>query len=237
MLINTPYLIGKTNYYVNLFNQKDTLNIIKTTNDLLERAVVKSKVYHIIEEALLNLYLQKSSGFFNEEMGIYILKNEQEQIFTPDWRKDDIGSRVSFILKNKVDTVAAQLELEDQNGKKISLLNSKSKYTILYFFDPDCSRCVGVSPIVKDWLINAAPKNISFLAVYVDNNSAEWHKYLKENKFPNNWAYLWGNKNFATIRTQYWIESIPSIYLLDENKKVILKDVSYKQLMYYFNKT
>lgn len=234
MLLNTPYLVGKTNYYMSLYNPKDNINITKAIDNLLERAAVKPEIYHVIEEVLLNLYLLKNSNVFDEEMGIYILRNEQNQIFTPEWRKDIISARISYILKNKLGTIAADLTLENQTGKKVSPLQMKSKYTVLYFFNPDCSRCMQISPIVKDWLTNNAPKDISFLAIYVDNNETEWRKYIKENNFPQNWQNLWGNKDFVAIRTQYWIDSIPAIYLLDENKKVLLKDVNYKQLMSYF---
>lgn len=236
ILLNTPYLSGKMTQYISLFNVKDHKNVVLAINDVLQKASVNSEMYHVVEEALLNLYLMKNSGFFSEELGIQILKNEQNQSFTPDWRREVISSRISFIEKNKLGTTASDLPLIDQNGKKRSLLNNKSKYTILYFFDPDCSRCMQVSPIVKDWLSNAAHKNISFQAIYIDNNEKEWRKYIKENTFPQNWLNLWGSTDFVKIRTQYWIDSIPSIYLLDENKKIILKDVSYKQLIDYFSK-
>ncbi|MET3028605.1 DUF5106 domain-containing protein [Flavobacterium sp. UW10123] len=187
LLLNTPYIGGKMTQYISLFNIKDNKNILLAINEVLQKASVNPDIYHVVEESLLNLYLKKKSGFFNEELGTYILKNEKNQPFTPDWRKDVIDSNISFIEKNKLGSIAADLRLEDQNGKKISLLDNKSQYTILYFFNPDCSHCMQVSPIVKEWLSNGAPKNVVLQAVYVDNDEKLWRKYISENKFPKNW--------------------------------------------------
>ncbi|MDY0990509.1 thioredoxin-like domain-containing protein [Flavobacterium sp. CFBP9031] len=235
MLLNTPYLYGKTGQYMSLFHIKDTTNSKEAINDLLTKASVNPDAYHVIQEALLNMYLIKQSDFFNEEIGIYILQNERNQAFTPDWRKDIINSRISYIKKNSIGSLAADLPLKDQKGIKQSLRNIKSKYTVLYFFDPDCSRCMQVTPVVKEWLSNTAPKDITILGIYVNNDKAEWNKYINENSFPKNWINVWGDSDFVKIRTDYWLDNIPSIYLLDENKKVLLKDVNYKQLINHFN--
>ncbi|KAF2340157.1 thioredoxin-like domain-containing protein [Flavobacterium tistrianum] len=234
MLLNTPYLPGKTGQYMSLFHINDVTNTKEAIKDLLTKAAVNEDIYRVVEEALLNMYLIKQSDFFNEEIGIYILQNEQKQGFTPEWRKEIINSRISFIKKNRVGSVATDLQLKDKNGAKHSLLDVKSKYTLLYFFDPDCSRCMKVTPIVKEWLNNTTVKNITVLGIYVNNDKKEWNKYINENDFPTNWINLWGDSEFVKIRTDYWLENIPSIYLLDENKKVILKDVTYKQLIDYF---
>lgn len=236
ILINTPYLSGKTKQYISLFNVKDFKNLTQAITDLLQKAAVNPEVYRVVEEALFNMYLVKNSGYFNDEIGILILKNEQKQSFTPDWRKDVISSQISFIEKNKIGSVAVNIPLKDQNGLKKSILTKKTKYTILYFFNPDCSHCMKVTPIVKEWFRKRAENDISVLAIYVDNDEKEWRKYLNENSFPQNWINLWGSTDFIKIRTEYWLDNIPSIYLLDENKKVILKDVNYNQLINYFNK-
>ncbi|WPO78477.1 thioredoxin-like domain-containing protein [Flavobacterium sp. KACC 22761] len=234
VLTNTPYLGGKTTNYISSFNLKDKKNILLAIEDLLQKASVNPDMYRVIEEALLNLYLIKSSPFFNEEIGVYILKNEQKTSFTPDWRKELINAKISFIEKNKQGSIAAELPLQDPKGIKKSILKSKAKYTILYFFNPECSHCMEVTPILKEWLEKKAPKELQLFAIYIENDEKVWHEFVSKNTFQNNWLNVWGNKEFVQIRTEYWIDNIPSIYLLDESKKVILKDVNYKQLIDYF---
>lgn len=51
---------------------------------------------------------------------------------------------------------------------------------------------------------------------------------------PQNWI-LGTDNNFIKDNAIYDLKAMPSIYLLDHNKKVILKDSSWEKVMYYLD--
>ncbi|MCG8410920.1 MAG: hypothetical protein MI739_06530, partial [Bacteroidales bacterium] len=46
----------------------------------------------------------------------------------------------------------------------------------------------------------------------------------------DDWINVWDNYNMTNFRFFYNINSTPSIYLLDENKKIIAKRISHETL-------
>ena len=67
-------------------------------------------------------------------------------------------------------------------------------------------------------------KKLTILSLYPDEELDEWRKHLSE--FPTEWINGY-DKSF-TIKTKnlYDLKAIPTLYLLDANKKVLLKDAT-----------
>ena len=67
-------------------------------------------------------------------------------------------------------------------------------------------------------------KKLTILSLYPDEGLDEWRKH--RNEFPAEWINGY-DKSF-TIKTKnlYDLKAIPTLYLLDANKKVLLKDAT-----------
>jgi len=113
-----------------------------------------------------------------------------------------------------------------EDGRKQQLYSLDAQYTLLFFYNPECDACkeykqlLTASKVINDGIKNGAVK---VLAVYIDRDLAVWKKHLPE--MPKTWIqgrdeneYLYGNN-------VYDLHAIPTMYLLDKNKKVLLKDV------------
>lgn len=233
-LLHTPYLSGKARQFTQMFHPTDSGNIRKSIKTLLQQISVNEQVYHVVQSALLEVYAKPNTPAYNEAVAIDILKDEYKCPFTPTWRKEIITSNLSLLEKNKNGSKAADLELQDVQGNKHTLYATKAKYTLLYFFDPECSRCSATTPHVQEWLNTQQHKNIEVCAVYMGSDEKQLRQYVQDHSFPANWHCWWGEKKYLDIHSKYWIESLPAIYLLDENKNVILKNASYIQLTGYF---
>jgi thiol-disulfide isomerase/thioredoxin len=111
----------------------------------------------------------------------------------------------------------------------VSLYDIKSKYTLVYFWDPSCGHCKKVTPKLSElYKTKGKELGLEVLAVYIEADTSEWFKYIKENEL--NWinaADLLGKSNF---RKYYDIYSTPVIYLLDRNKKIIAKRIDVEKL-------
>jgi hypothetical protein len=58
--------------------------------------------------------------------------------------------------------------------------------------------------------------------IYPDEDVQAWLDYLPN--YPAEWVCGYDPDQLLNSNTVYWLRAIPSLYLLDEQKRVILKD-------------
>lgn len=118
-----------------------------------------------------------------------------------------------------------------------SLHQINTKYTIMWFWEPDCSHCKTMTPkLVKAFNEkNLKDKSVTVFAIYLHRNINEWDKYTKHIKewfdfviehelFP--FVNVWEPFGYTRFRDKYDISSSPVLYLLDKNKKIIAKRIN-----------
>ena len=75
------------------------------------------------------------------------------------------------------------------------------------------------APIINQLL---EQKRLTVLSIYPDEELDEWRKHL--NEFPKEWVNGY-DKTFAIKEQQlYDLKAIPTLYLLNKDKTVLLKD-------------
>ena len=112
------------------------------------------------------------------------------------------------------------------DGNKKKLYEIHAKHTLLFFYNPECDACKQYKDlIVKSKVIDAKIRNgtLKVLAIYIDNDLSIWKKHLPE--MPKSWIHGRDENEYLYKNNFYDLHAIPTIYLLDKNKKVILKDV------------
>jgi thiol-disulfide isomerase/thioredoxin len=110
-----------------------------------------------------------------------------------------------------------------------SLNNLKSKYTILYFWDPDCGHCQKETPKLHEFYKKIQPKyQIEVYAVGVVSELGPWRKYIREKKL--SWINVVDAFNKTHYKHIYDVYSTPVMYILDENKIIIAKRLDTDQI-------
>ena len=69
------------------------------------------------------------------------------------------------------------------------------------------------------------------LAVYPDEDKEEWERHLPD--FPKEWINGYDKKLVIKEKNLYDLKAIPTLYLLDKDKKVLLKDATVAQIDQY----
>ena len=102
----------------------------------------------------------------------------------------------------------------------------KGKYTLLFFNNPDCGACGEILDAIKNSHLTALveQKQLTIVAMYIDEDFSAWAK--NREKYPAEWIYAFDRKLVLRDNNIYGLRAIPSLYLLDEEKKVILKDAT-----------
>jgi thiol-disulfide isomerase/thioredoxin len=124
--------------------------------------------------------------------------------------------------------VAPEIALNDPSGKLTLLSTFEAKYTVLYFFSPLCDKCAAATPMVVQTVKDYEKFGIKAFGVTLDDAPEVWKEYVKTN-LPG-WTAVHGNQKPHPLEKLYANATLPAIYLLDENKKIIKKRFGHEQL-------
>ena len=162
----------------------------------------------------------------------------QADFFTAQY-KDYMTKRAYSLMANLIGQPAANLEMVDSSGKSVSLYNIQSDYIVICFWDPACSHCKETVPKV-DSIYKAKWKNqgVVVFGVKTDGTKEDWVKFINEHKLTG-WLHVYqlpehqkaesaaGKPNYKQL---YDVYQTPILYLLDKDKRIIAKKLTYLQM-------
>ena len=111
---------------------------------------------------------------------------------------------------NQPGTKAADVSFVDALSNSQRLYDIQSPYTLLVFFDPECEHCQEQMPQIR--------------------NASELHKNTSRLKV----VYVDTNLNPDVLKL-YHLPVLPSLYLLDEQKRIVVKDGTLQQIISRLN--
>ena len=135
---------------------------------------------------------------------------------------------------NREGTVAADFRFADRNGRIHSLHGINAPMTLLFFSNPGCDACMEIIKVLSGHEGISAMIDEGRLAViniYIDEDIQAWRDYMPV--YPDKWYNGFDPDMVIRGETLYNVRAIPSLYLLDEQKRVILKDAPENRLFDY----
>ena len=140
--------------------------------------------------------------------------------------------RLRIIKKNRVGKYANDFTFIDKQGQKHRLYEIKTPFLLLVFNNPDCSFCHQIEKKINNNIIIQQLLMNDSLKILAITPAAEYNKWL-EHQYPKEWDVGFDiDKTIETSRL-YDIQRFPSIYLLDRDKRVLLKEADYERLCKY----
>lgn len=221
------YMVG--NYWNKYSVDIDSLALEQAFADWA--ALCMSVPHSVSEKSLVSVY---------EKDSLRVLPLARKYLYDPNspYRDEDLfgvlaarvgGEDYSRLARlcslNAVGTPATDFLFEDARGRRMQLSEVKADYTLLLFGNPGCHACkeiasyLGASGIIASAVDTGIVK---VLDIYIDEDLESWREHLAD--YPRAW--LCGFDPLLAIRDGglYNIRAIPSLYLLDKDKKVVLKD-------------
>lgn len=179
---------------------------------------------------LIDKYLyDPNSPVRNEELYIAALESQIANPSIEDIYKVVPRERLKMAMKNRLGTVALDFPFTTSKGAKGTLHGVETDYTLLFFYNLGCPACREVRMGLLE-MINGSPKisdmqktgKLKIIALYPDADMKEWDKYVGD--IPAEWTNAYDAKQAINNGELYDLRAIPSLYLLDKDKKVLLKD-------------
>lgn len=137
---------------------------------------------------------------------------------------------------NPYGAIAPDFEFKDIKGHRFTLHGVKSQFTLLFFSNPGCNACleiidqIGTRPYIEAMIKD---KFISIVNIYIDDEMDKWRDYVPT--YPSSWLNCYDSQK--KIKDDlYYVRAIPSLYLLDKDKRVLFKDAPVEKVLNYFDK-
>jgi len=224
-LIRTPIFQEKLDTYFKKMILQIPDSFVKPMIQVIERSKKNEEVYHYVFLYLLNESNQSQIMGMDKVFVVlsekYILNDPKTWLDTAVVRK--IRERVTAVKPNLIGNLAPELKLQDSEGNYYSLRQMNAKYTLLYFWEPDCNHCQKTTPALnKDLYQELKNKGVDIFAVLTQNNKEKWMKAIQEYKIQE-WTNVWDPMYTSNFRRLYDVTSTPIIYILDRNKKIVAK--------------
>ena len=201
----------------------------EAVDTLFRRALAdREMLYHFISLGDKYLY-EPNSPMHDEELHILFLR---ALVNHPGLEETDrIRPRhlLEMAWKNRPGDVATDFTVVCRDGRSRRLSDIKAGYVLVYFNDPDCEGCrrvkelLTLSPVVNDLLESG---RLKLLSVCVEGKTPAWEKA----EFPAGWIDGCDADQRLTREQVYDLKAMPTLYLLDAEKRVILKDASFEQV-------
>ena len=148
--------------------------------------------------------------------------------------------RYSFIARmsslNRVGTPATDFEFTDTKGRLRTLYSIKADYTLLIFGNPDCTACKNLTVAMSgDPRINSliSSGRLKVVDIYIDREVDLWKSKVDE--YPSEWINGYDHNFRIREDLIYHVRAIPSMYLLDKSKIVLMKDAPENKLLQYLS--
>ena len=212
----------------------------KAIKNLYDKALVcekkdgASNVFETFEELADKYMYNVNSPMRNEEYYLHYASRLATYEGFSQEEKSKYAHKAEGCALNRLGQKAADFRFADKRGKIHTLHGIEAPYTLLFFSNPGCEACLNIINMLKEEpkvseMISAG--TLAVLNIYIDEDLQGWRDYMPI--YPDNWYN--GFDPDLVIRGEglYNVRAIPSLYLLDDQKRVILKDAPENKMMSY----
>lgn len=216
-------------FFAQLFGQTTDSTSVKGNIDVLyEKSKADNQLFRELFYELFD-FLRYSDNYILQDGAEYLAKEyiiKKSSIWESKNFINDVTKWLEIYNMNPLGGDAADLHLEEIGGSSINLYDIKNEYKVLYFYKIDCGVCSHVSKQMDSLYKEYKPQlkdNIEFVAINTGREYTPWVKYIAQHNY--SWLNVWGGDYADKIYDKYYLESVPSIYLL-KNNMVIAKDIT-----------
>lgn len=196
-------------------------------------ALTDSSAYERLMECADSLMYDPASSFYNDRLYTDFL-GEMHRL-----RPDDFGlaGLAAQLAKNAPGAPASDISYTTLSGSETSLSGFLGRRVILIFYDPDCDKCHHLMELLaaSDEVGRAVSDgSLAVIALYPDDDTEAWRSHAST--LPRSWSVGIDSRQMVNDDEAYVLRSIPSVYLIGADGRVILRDASEEEILSFPNR-
>lgn len=217
--------------WVNILNMLDMSVVGKSVVRLYDRAAAcekkdtSSNVFETFTDLVVKYLYDPNSPMRNEDHYAFYASRLAGSDLVDESMREKYAREVRLASLNRVGSKAADFRFTDKRGRMHTLYGIDAELTLLFFSNPGCSACKEIIDVLNnDPRISSLISEgvMAVLNIYIDEDLEEWRSYMTV--YPEHWYNGFDPDMVIRGENLYNVRAIPSLYLLDRNKTVIMKD-------------
>lgn len=240
-LVRTPFLEQKLEKYYNDLVSPSPDSLIKEIDHMLlysrgAREMYKFLMVHFVQKYINPKFMGQDAVFVH--LFEKYINTGKAEFFTPQYREFTM-KRAYSLMANLIGRPAPQLDMVDTLERPLPLYDVKGTFTVICFWDPTCSHCKETVPRV-DSIYKAKWKKlgVQVYGVKTEGPRPEWLKFIHDHQL-DGWKHVYyplvkeeddNREGRPSYKQLYDVYQTPLLYLLDKDKRIIAKKLTYLQI-------
>ena len=185
----------------------------------------------------VNSYLYDTeSPYRNEELYLPFVQGLAASEFTPESIRAGYADDAQMCSINRIGKAAEDFDMETLDGQRLHLYGIKADYILLMFSNPECQACDDITEILKtDKHILGLTESgkLAVVNMFIDEELDVWREAALT--YPESWYNCFDPIPVIRENRVYNVRAIPTLYILDKDKKVVLKDAPFEKINAFIN--
>lgn len=242
-LVRTPFFEDKVDRYFNQLVYPHPDSVIKEMDWMLGYASANEEMQKFFLVKFVNRYLNQKY-MWEDRVFVHLFEkyfSQKTYSWLSEKGKKTIFDRAYSLMANLFGSQAADLQIADSTGKMQSLFEMTNPYTVVLFWDPSCGHCKETLPQIdsiyrKSW--KAANVAIYAVSKESDGTKNDWLKFISDHRLEG-WTHVYYSRADERARVEnnipgylqlYDIQTVPTLYLLDKDKRILAKKIPFEQI-------
>lgn len=230
-LLHTPFLFQRIDYFVHKLHVQHPDSIAEAIDKVLGRMDPQSDFYKFYVIRFINDAAKSQLVGMD---AVYVHMVDKYYANGKAWWSDEEQQRKMLENADRtrpllIGKTAPNINMTLRSGESVDLYSVDAKYTILYFWQPDCPSCKKSTPHMAEFYEKWKDRDVAIFSVCTkrkDELTKCWD-YVDEKKI-GDWVHT--VDPYQRYYKAYDIRSTPTIFLLDREKEIISKRIGAQQL-------
>lgn len=229
--------------YITLLDNFDKETGKACIADLFSRIEAKqaedtsSHIFPVMTDLVIKYLYDPNSPFRDEDLYLPFVSAMAESEYTLDDARPGYEFEKRMCSLNQYGTPVPDFTYTDKRGARHRLYDVKADNILLFFSNPGCNACKDIVEALEDIrgihsLI--AEKKLAVVNIYIDNEIDKWKEFVVN--YPSDWIAGYDQDFIIREDVLYNVRAIPSLYMLDAEKRVVLKDAPTEKAVAYIEK-
>ena len=196
-------------------------------DSLMRRASTSKPMLEYFSMLADRVLADPNSPLRNDEFLIPVLEALVASPYLDEYEKIAPAYDLQMASQNRIGQPANDFRYTLASGAAGTLYGLKAEYTLVFINNPGCTMCKQIretitsSPMLSEMIERG---RLKVLAIFPDEDLTEWKAY--RDHIPASWINGYDRGCVIRSKELYDLKAIPALYLLDRDKRVLVKDAT-----------
>lgn len=224
---NTKEMNKRFFRFILLLEKCDSATCDKAVKVIMDKISKQSpSLLNNINDMANKFLYNPNSPYRNENKYLPFVKYIVQSSVASSSLKSNSEYILKMMKKNRPGLRAIDFTYILKDESKSRMYDIKSNYLIIFFNNPGCNECKRMIELLRS-VFPVNNDNLKILSVYSDSDIKLWENEV----YPDGWINARCSSDVSD--NEYCLQAIPTLYLLDSEKRVILKDAQLDEVIQY----